>query len=60
MTWEFRKPALLLFNVVSRLDLFVFISQAVFEGVRGGGSRSDIAIDDVSMTSGECSAAGEY
>ncbi len=32
--------------------------QVVFEGVRGTGARSDIAIDDVSVARGECANRG--
>lgn len=28
--------------------------QLVFEGIRGSGTRSDVAIDDVSVSDGAC------
>ena len=38
-------------------DCFIFFLflQIVLEGVVGGGYRGDIAIDDISMTPGQCS-----
>lgn len=33
---------------------FVVTPQVVFEGVRGTGYEGDIAIDDVSITTGKC------
>ena len=41
-----------------RTDLFDALLQVVFEGIRGGGSKSDIAIDDISVASGQCAAPG--
>ena len=35
-----------------------FLLQVVFEGIVGTNYRSDIAIDDVSFTSGACAAPG--
>lgn len=40
------------------LKIAIFLWQVVFEGVRGRGQRSDIAIDDVKVVSGECVAPG--
>ena len=35
-----------------------FILKVVFEGIRGNGARSDIAIDDISVANGACVAHG--
>lgn len=37
----------------------VFFSlQIVFEGIRGGGYKGDLAIDDIKMTDGACAGTG--
>ena len=41
---------------VKNLDFSLFL-QLVFEGIRGNGIRSDIAIDDVKITNGACSGS---
>lgn len=38
--------------------IYYFILKVVFEGIRGTGARSDIAIDDISVANGACVAHG--
>ena len=50
-------------NLIGPIHLFIDLCsflQVVFEGVRGRGSLSDIAIDDVLVTTGPCTSPGEH
>jgi len=42
-------------------DVFasLFSSQIVFEGVRGTGFKGDIALDDITIKSGQCGGPGK-
>ena len=52
------KDGELIHEFLTLIANFVFL-QVVFEGVVGNGYQGDIAIDDISMTQGNCPLPGK-